>query len=106
MTSTGAVRTLAKLYLNNLYGKLATGKDSSYKIAYLDGETKSVQFETVNEAKKRCGYIACGSAVTSYARDFEIRTAQDNFDIFVYADTDSIHCEGDAIKNIRILWNT
>ncbi len=102
MTSTGAVRTLAKLYLNNLYGKLATGKDSSYKIAYLDGETKSVQFETVNEAKKRCGYIACGSAVTSYARDFEIRTAQDNFDIFVYADTDSIHCEGDAIKNIRI----
>lgn len=102
MNSTGAVRTLAKLYLNNLYGKLATGKDSSYKIAYLDVETKSVQFETVSENKKRCGYIACGSAVTSYARDFEIRAAQANYDIFVYADTDSIHCEGDSIKGIRV----
>lgn len=102
MNSTGAVRTLAKLYLNNLYGKLATGKDSSYKVAYLDSETKSVQFETVSEDKKRCGYIACGSAVTSYARDFEIRTAQSNYDIFIYGDTDSIHCEGDEIRNIRI----
>lgn len=102
MNSTGAIRTLAKLYLNNLYGKLATGKDSSYKIAYLDDETKSVQFETVAENKKRCGYIACGSAVTSYARDFEIRSAQANYDSFVYADTDSIHCEGDVIKGIRI----
>lgn len=102
MNSKGAIRTLAKLYLNNLYGKLATGKDSSYKIAYLDDETKSVQFETVVENKKRCGYIACGSAVTSYARDFEIRSAQSNYDIFVYADTDSIHCEGDVIKGIRI----
>lgn len=102
MNSTGAIRTLAKLYLNNLCGKLATGKDSSYKIAYLDDETKSVQFETVAENKKRCGYIACGSAVTSYARDFEIRSAQANYDIFVYADTDSIHCEGDDIQGIRI----
>lgn len=97
MESTGAMRTLAKLFLNNLYGKEATNDDSSFKIAYLN-EDGEVKFRNVEEHEKKCGYIAIGSAITSYAREFTIRTAQKNYHGvnkrgFIYADTDSIHCD-------------
>lgn len=97
MESVGAMRTLAKLFLNNLYGKEATNDDSSFKVAYLNDD-EEVKFRNVEEHEKKCGYIAIGSAITSYAREFTIRTAQKNFHGvnkrgFIYADTDSIHCD-------------
>lgn len=85
----GALRTLAKLFLNNLYGQFAKSNDSSYKIAYLDDI--QIKFVTVPEFEKTPGYIPIGAAITSYARDFTIRVAQQNYDNFIYADTDSIH---------------
>lgn len=104
----GARRELAKLFLNNLYGKLAAGKNSSYKVAYLK-EDKSIGFYTVVANDKKPGYVPVGSAITSYAREFTIRAAQKNFHGrdrrgFVYADTDSIHCDlpPSEIKGIRI----
>lgn len=47
---------------------------------------------------KTPGYIPVGSAITSYARNFTIRAAQKNYHGkdepgFIYADTDSIHCD-------------
>lgn len=97
MTSKGALRELAKLFLNNLYGKLATNSNSSFKVAYKK-EDGSIGFYTVIENNKKVGYIACGSAITSYARNFTIRAAQKNYHGvdkpgFIYADTDSIHCD-------------
>lgn len=86
----GALRTLAKLFLNNLYGQFAKSTDSSYKKAYLD-EDNQIKFETISEFKKTPGYIPIGAAITSYAREFTIRTAQKNYNNFIYADTDSIH---------------
>lgn len=96
MTSKGAIRELAKLFLNNLYGKLASSDDSSFKYAYLR-EDGSVGFLPCEEHEKKTGYIACGSAITSYARAFTITAAQANYygadkPGFIYADTDSIHC--------------
>lgn len=85
----GALRTLAKLFLNNLYGQFAKSNDSSYKKAYL--EDGQIKFFTIPEYEKTPGYIAIGGAITSYARDFTIRVAQQNYDNFIYADTDSIH---------------
>ena len=97
----GALRTLAKLFLNNLYGKLASSTDSSYKIPFLeDGVLKN---KVVIEHKKDAGYIAVGSAVTSYARNFTIRHAQENYKHFIYADTDSIHCKCTPDKLINIV---
>lgn len=97
LTSEGALRELAKLFLNNLYGKMASSPDSSFKIAYLK-EDKSLGFLEVEANEKEAGYIAIGSAITSYARNFTIRTAQQNYygenkRGFIYADTDSIHCD-------------
>lgn len=89
-TTHGFSRELAKLFLNNLYGKLAMGDDSSYKQPYLD-ENGEVKFLLREEHEKKVGYIPAGSAITSYARNFTIRSAMANIDIFCYADTDSIH---------------
>lgn len=91
--SKGAKRTLAKLYLNNLYGKFATSPDSSYKLLQM-GEDNILHYKTVAEHDKTPGYIPIGSAITAKARVFTIRAAQANIENFCYADTDSIHCEG------------
>lgn len=106
--SKGARRTLAKLMLNNLYGKTAASTDSSFKVAYLR-EDKSVGFYTVKANDKIPGYIPVGAAITSYARAFTIRAAQANYygpdkPGFIYADTDSIHCDlpADKIKGITV----
>lgn len=76
--SKGALRELAKLFLNNLYGKMASSTDSSFKIAYVKDD-KSIGFMQVVENEKKPGYIAIGSAITSYSRNFTIRAAQKNY---------------------------
>lgn len=106
--SVGAERELAKLYLNNLYGKFAANDSSSYKVPYINSKNV-LGFEIVEEHEKKPGFIAVGSAITSYARRFVINAAQANFhgvdkDGFIYCDTDSIHCSGkpEEVKGIRI----
>ena len=108
MESKGALRELAKLFLNNLYGKMASSTDSSFKVAYIK-EDNSVGFVPVKENAKEPGYIPVGTAITSYARNFTIRAAQKNYhgvnsSGFIYADTDSIHCDlkPDEIQGITI----
>lgn len=91
MNAHGADRQIAKLFLNNLYGKLATSTNSSYKIPVFDSEG-NIKMQTHIEKNKKPVYIAAGSAVTSYARRFTITAAQMNYATFCYADTDSIHC--------------
>ncbi len=95
--SKGAMRTEAKLFLNNLYGKMASSPNSSFKVAVMK-EDNTVGFYDVDANDKQPGYIPIGSAITSYARNFTIRAAQKNFHGvdkpgFIYADTDSIHCD-------------
>ncbi len=108
MNNKGAKRTEAKLFLNNLYGKLATSMVSSFKYAY-EKEDGSIGYNVQSEMEKDPVYIACGSAITSYSRNFTIRAAQANFygadkRGFKYADTDSIHCdlEPSEIKGIKV----
>lgn len=108
LKSKGAMRTLAKLFLNNLYGKMASNTDSSFKLAYMKDD-ESIGFMEVDEEKKKAGYIPVGSAITSYARNFTIRAAQKNYygvdkPGFIYADTDSIHCDllPSQMKGIKI----
>ena len=108
LNSKGAKRELAKLFLNNLYGKMASSPNSNFKIAYVK-EDRSLGFNTIVANDKKPGYIAVGSAITSYARNFTIRAAQMNYygvdqPGFIYADTDSIHCDlmPDEIKGINV----
>lgn len=97
LESKGAKRQLAKLFLNNLYGKMAASTNSSFKVAFLKDD-ESIGFYGVTADEKMPGYIPVGSAITSYARNFTIRSAQKNYygkdqPGFIYADTDSIHCD-------------
>ena len=108
MTSVGAPRQLAKLFLNNLYGKFASSDDSSFKKAFVR-EDGAIGFIGIEAHEKEVGYIPIGSAITSYARNFTIRAAQKNYHGvnergFIYADTDSIHCdlEPDEIEGITV----
>lgn len=107
-TSKGAQREIAKLFLNNLYGKMATSTDSSFKWAE-KGEDNIVHFRNITEREKEAVYIPVGAAITSYARNFTIRAAQKNFHGadqpgFIYADTDSIHLDitPDKIQGIKV----
>lgn len=106
--STGAMRELAKLFLNNLYGKMAASTDSSFKVPFVKPDGV-IGLRDVSENDKKPGYIPVGSAITSYARNFTIRAAQQNYygidePGFIYADTDSIHCDlpPEALKGIRV----
>lgn len=106
--STGAMRELAKLFLNNLCGKMAASTDSSFKVPFIKPDGV-IGLRDVEANDKKPGYIPIGSAITSYARNFTIRAAQQNYygidePGFIYADTDSIHCDlpPEALKGIRV----
>lgn len=103
MHSQGAERQISKLFLNNLYGKLATSTNSSYKVPVFDSDG-NIKMQVHEEHDKKPVYIPCGSAVTSYARQFTITSAQQNYKYFCYADTDSIHCActPDKLKDVPI----
>lgn len=96
MTSKGAKRQIAKLFSNNLYGKMAMNDDSSYKRAEIK-EDGSIGFISYEQYDKTPGYIAIGSAITANSRAFTIRAAIANYrgggPGFAYADTDSLHCD-------------
>lgn len=103
LKSKGALRTLAKLFLNNLYGKFSSSRVSSFKIPYVK-DNGVVGFTSQYEEKRKIGYVPIGSAITSYSRNFTIRAAQANYNHFIYADTDSIHCDctQNKIVGVRI----
>lgn len=104
------MRTLAKLLLNSLYGKFATGMSAKEKYPYLD-DNDVIRY-TISEEKEKDGlYIPVGAFVTSYAREITQRTSQIitdyslkkyGKDMYYYSDTDSIKCglDIDELKNL------
>ena len=103
-TTTGAMRQLAKLMLNSLYGKFASNPVAKQKVAYMDDEGV-VRYELLTEDNYKDYdlkkpelrdpvYTAMGCFITAYAREKTIRSAQSVYDRFIYADTDSLHLVG------------
>lgn len=93
-TTTGALRQLAKLMLNSLYGKFATNPKARKKIPYLDPEDNVVRYRYGEYEFRDPVYTAMGAFITAYAREKTIRSAQSVYDRFIYADTDSLHLIG------------
>lgn len=95
--SVGGQRELAKLQLNSLYGKFASNPNVTSKIPTLvDDRVKLVRGM---DDKRAPVYTAVGVFITSFARDLTIRAAQQNFDVFAYADTDSLHLLTDKVPD-------
>lgn len=92
----GVKRTLAKLELNNLYGKFATSLDVTRKEPYI-GDDKALHFKTMEKETTSGLYIPMGVFITAWARKYTIDTAQNVFDRILYCDTDSIHIKDDTM---------
>lgn len=91
--STGATRELAKLMLNSLYGKFGSATRRGNKIPYLNEKgVLSFTMGEVNDVEPV--YTALAAFITAYARDITLTGAMDNYDRFIYADTDSLHLAG------------
>lgn len=97
---------IAKLMLNNLYGKFGTATTLTNKEPYI-GKDGGVHFKKGKTEEKDGIYIAMACFITAYGRAKTIRAAQkitDNYnsgksDIqFIYADTDSLHCLSPNLK--------
>ena len=99
ITSEGAIRELAKLMLNSLYGKFATNPDVTRRIPYLK-EDGSLGFEVGKEEFKEPEYTPMGAFITAYARETTISSAQLCYDRVIYCDTDSLHLTGTEIPEI------
>ena len=91
--SKGIVRTRAKLYLNNLYGKFGTNPNATQKLPLLEGEGP-VRYVTGPEDTRPPVYVPVAVFATAWARDTLIRAAMANRERFVYCDTDSLHLIG------------
>lgn len=108
-TKTGdkAMRQIGKLYLNNLYGKLSTSTNSSYKMIRFENDV--MKFETITEYAKDPVYIPAGAYVTAWARSFTITAGQQNYFEgehrgVMYSDTDSLHIvdmDPDELKGVE-----
>ena len=99
--SNGAIRQIAKLLLNNLFGKFTSNPNHTGRHPILD-EDEIVRYEMNEEEIGEPIYTAVGIFITSYSRARIQRSAQNVYKRFLYADTDSIHLIGKDIPDIPI----
>ena len=93
-----AMRTLAKLMLNALYGKFALNPNVQSKIPWYDNGV--VKYKLGEKETRDPIYIPVGTFITAWARYKTISSAQKVYDRFVYADTDSLHLIGTEIPDM------
>lgn len=91
--STGGMRLLYKLIINNLYGKYGSNHKGKHKIPTIKDEHLS--YITSIEQDMKHYYLPVSIAITSYGHklidDAILLTGYNNF---VYCDTDSVHTIG------------
>lgn len=91
-------RNLAKLFMNSLYGKFA--KRPKVAVKYPEISDAGVVHLVLGDEEDTGGlYIPVGTFITSYARDYTIRSAQAVYSRFLYADTDSLHLLGTEVPD-------
>ena len=92
------LKTISKLLLNSLYGKLAAAGEARQKIPFL--REGGLGFTTSEKEECETLYIPAASFITAYGRERTIRTSQHIKDFtmkkygedrYYYSDTDSIH---------------
>jgi hypothetical protein len=92
-TADDDVRQLYKNLLNMLYGKFGKKTRQCDKIPYLvDGEVK---YKNGELSDSQPIYTSVASFITSYGRKQLVECIMENYDNFVYCDTDSVHLLGE-----------
>jgi len=87
------MRTLAKLQLNSLYGKMATRTVARSRRPVL-GDDGIILYVDLEEEVRDPVYLPAGMFITAWARRKTVEAAQKCYDRFLYADTDSLHLLG------------
>lgn len=95
----GALRAFAKLMQNGLYGKFG-----------MSGVTEITNFINVNDVftiehthenvVSDTIYLPMASFITSWAKDYLVKAINNNYERFMYCDTDSLHLYG-AIQQVK-----
>lgn len=95
------MRQIAKLMLNNLYGKFGQNTNGTLKIPTLDHDG-IVRDEIFEGDERKLVYTAMASFITAYARRVTQTAFQENYKRCCYCDTDSIHLIGEEAPKIDI----
>lgn len=99
--STGSNRAIAKLRLNSLYGKFGTSGDTEQ----IEIKCINNKFHVEHSHKVLVSdniYVAMSSFITSYAKQYLVDAINENYDKFLYCDTDSLHLFGTDCKGLNL----
>lgn len=95
----GPLKSISKLMLNSLYGKLASAGEGRAKQAYLNSDGV-IHFALLEKKSRETLYVPAAAFITAYGRNRTIRTSQIirdytlqkyGEDRYFYSDTDSVH---------------
>lgn len=95
-------RRVAKMIMNSLSGSLAKVRERENVIIEWNDDTSSYDISTRETITTSKSYIYMAAAITAYGREIVIETACDNYENFLYSDTDSAHILGKRCKNILL----
>ena len=90
------LRTIAKLMLNSLYGKFGLNPNVQSKYPYYDKDGL-VRYQLGEKETRDPIYVPIASFITAYARQITLTAGQQNYNRFLYCDTDSLHLLGTEI---------
>lgn len=90
------LRQIAKDMMNSLSGKFGLRPEVQEKIPYYD---EKLRFKVGEVEQRDSIYVPVVSFITSYGRDKALRSAQKNYDRFIYMDTDSLHLAGTELPD-------
>lgn len=90
-------RQIAKLFLNNGYGKYGQNNDCNRKEPNLQDDV--LEFKSIKGDERATIYSPVAAFVTAYAREYTIKSCMQNIDRLLYCDTDSMHLIGDTDPN-------
>lgn len=95
--SDGGRRKMAKILMNAISGNMARKPDyTNFKFSIKDGK---INYTATKYAGETASYVYIGAAITSYARQILINLIANNYDRWIYSDTDSLHLLGDSIPD-------
>lgn len=101
MENKGALRNIAKLFSNSLYGKYGMRGESDIVYAVTDNGKFTLNYDTKDVVGDTI-YLPIATFITSYAKRYLCNAINANYENFLYCDTDSIHLIGEEVNGIKL----